>query len=71
MIRKITIGPDYLNSMKYVLGQIVLNNSNIIDLIKETTDAYEIWIKNSQNEIIKWKQFNKTMPISVEYNINF
>jgi hypothetical protein len=57
--------------MKYVLGQIVLNNSNIIDLIKETTEAYEIWIKNSNNEIIKWKQFNKTMPISVEFNINF
>jgi len=30
----------------------------------------KIWIEKSQ-EVLIWKEFKTTMPISLEYNINF
>ena len=35
-------------------------------------DAYQIYIEDSdEKEILLWKQFNGTMPISLEFNIHF
>jgi len=33
-------------------------------------DSYKIWIMNG-DEVLLWKEFKMTMPISLEYNINF
>ena len=30
-----------------------------------------IYIINEKKEIILWKEFNKNMPMSTEFNINF
>lgn len=73
-IRKISIGPDYKSSaMHYIVGQSVLNGTYIIHLIKYDSDAHsiKIWIESDKKEILLWKEFNRSMPISIEFNINF
>lgn len=73
IIRKISIGPDYKSgAMHYITGQSVLNNSHTIHLIKFNKEkkSIEIWIQSGQ-EIFVWKEFNETIPVSIEYNINF
>jgi hypothetical protein len=73
-IRKISIGPDYKGgAMHYIVGQKVLGDSNEIHLIKYSTDSKSIliYIMNQKEEVVLWKEFNATIPISIEYNINF
>jgi hypothetical protein len=73
IIRKISIGPDYKSgAMHYISGQSVLGNSHIIHLIKfnQIKNSIEIWIELN-NEIFLWKEFSDTVPISIEYDINF
>tara|TARA_R110000787_G_scaffold283780_1_gene396879 strand:- start:293 stop:517 length:225 start_codon:yes stop_codon:yes gene_type:complete len=72
-IRKVSIGSDYKSgAMHYIVGQDVLGGSYSIHLIQydKTTDSYKIWI-HSKDEVLLWKEFKTTMPISLEYNINF
>mgnify|MGYP003131670796 CR=1 FL=1 len=71
-IRKISIGADYkLSAMHYIVSQEILGGSHTIQLIKEVDEAYQIWIVNKSNEVYLWKEFRKTLPISLEFNINF
>ena len=73
-IRKISIGPDYKSgAMHYIVGQKILNDSNEIHLIKYDVSSLsiKIYIINELNEILLWKEFNNSMPISIEYNIYF
>lgn len=73
-IRKVSIGPDYKGgAMHYIVGQKVLNDTNEIHLIKMDTDAgsIKIYIINEKNEVVLWKEFNHSMPVSIEYNINY
>ena len=72
-IRKIAIGPDYKGgAMHYLVGQNVLNNQYIIHLIRhdKKDDSIKIWIEKD-DEVVLWKSFTNTMPVSIEYNINF
>lgn len=73
IIRKISIGPDYKSgAMHYIAGQSVLNSSYIIHLIKfNKNNSIEIWIESDNSEVILWKEFTESVPISIEYNINF
>ena len=73
-IRKISIGPDYKNNaMHYIVGQRILGDSNEIHLIKRdlNTMSIKIYIINKKREIVLWKEFNRTIPISIEFNIDF
>lgn len=71
-IRKISVGSDYKNSMHYIIGQTVLKGEYVIEEIQNSKDVIKIWIRNiERNEIVCWKSFNKNMPISFEYNIDF
>jgi hypothetical protein len=72
-IRKISIGPDYKSSaMHYLVGQEILGGSYIIHLIKHDYERNSVLIYiEKSNEILLWKEFTATMPISIEYNINF
>jgi len=58
--------------MHYLVGQVILNGSYVIHLIKYDIDrdSILIYIQND-DEVLLWKEFTSTMPISVEYNINF
>tara|TARA_R100001244_G_scaffold131197_2_gene104182 strand:- start:704 stop:925 length:222 start_codon:yes stop_codon:yes gene_type:complete len=71
-IRKISIGADYKSGMHYIVGQEVLNGQYNIHLIQNDIEdnSYKIWIERNQ-ELLMWKEFKTTLPISVEYNIDF
>lgn len=72
-IRKISIGPDYKGSaMHYIVGQRVLGDTNEIHLIKmdSVRQSIKIFIINDKGEVVLWKEFNATIPIAIEYNIN-
>ncbi len=70
VIRKITIGKDYKNdSMHYSVGQDVYGGHTICDILEEE-EKYSIYIRK-QDIVIPWKDFNKNMAISVEYDLNY
>ena len=70
VIRKITIGKDYKNdAMHYSVGQDVYGGHTICDILEEE-DKYSIYI-SKEDIIIPWKDFNKNMAISVEYDLNY
>lgn len=73
-IRKISVGPDYKgSSMHYIVGQKVLGDTHEIHLIKFETQSgsIRIYIINDKQEVVLWKEFNYTMPVAIEYNINY
>jgi hypothetical protein len=73
-IRKIAVGPDYKSgAMHYIVGQRVLNDTQEIHAIThdDEVNSIKIYIINEKDEIVLWKEFNNTVPISIEYNINF
>ena len=45
-------------------------NLNVKDLKLEEEDKYSIYIRKEQ-VVIPWKDFNKNMAISVEYNLEY
>ena len=72
-IRKISIGSDYKSgSMHYIVGQPVLGGEYKIHLIqaKEDSQSYKLWVIENE-ELFVWKEFLYTLPITLEYNINF
>ncbi len=70
LIRKITIGKDYKNdAMHYSVGQEVYGG-HIIHSILEEEDKYRIYIEKNNN-VLPWKDFNKNMAISIEYNLEY
>ena len=70
LIRKISIGRDYKNdAMHYSVGQEVYGG-HTIDSIIEEDNKFSIFIKK-KNEVLPWKDFNKNMAISVEYNLEY
>ena len=70
LIRKITIGKDYkIDAMHYSVGQEVYGGHTICDIIEED-DKYSIYIRK-EDLVIPWKDFNKNMAISVEYNLEY
>lgn len=71
-IRKLSIGADFKNNaMHYIVGQEVLGGYKI-HLIKKDieSESIKIWIEQG-DEIFLWKEFSSTMPIAIEFNINF
>tara|TARA_R100001198_G_scaffold2256_1_gene1506 strand:+ start:104 stop:322 length:219 start_codon:yes stop_codon:yes gene_type:complete len=70
LIRKISIGKDYKNdAMHYSVGQEVYGGHVICDII-EGKDKYSVFIKKGI-DVIPWKDFNKNMAVSVEYNLEY
>jgi hypothetical protein len=73
-IRKVSIGPDYKGgAMHYIVGQKVLNETHEIHLIKFDTSSgsVKIYIINEKNEVMLWKEFTHTVPVSIEFNIAY
>ena len=69
-IRKISIGSDYKNdAMHYSVGQEVYGGHIICDIV-ESQDKFSVFIEKN-NDVIPWKDFNKNMAISVEYNLEY
>ena len=73
-IRKISVGPDYKNgAMHYIVGQKIFGDTNEIQLIKYNPDTQSIliYIINKKGEVLLWKEFTSTVPISIEFNIDY
>ena len=70
LIRKITIGKDYkIDAMHYSVGQEVYGGHTISNIVEEK-DNYRIYIKKNK-DVMPWKDFNKNMAVSVEYNLEY
>jgi len=70
LIRKITVGKDYKeNAMHYAVGQEVYGGHTISDIVEEK-DKYSIYIRKNK-DVLPWKDFNKNMAVSVEYNLEY
>jgi|TARA_R100000030_G_scaffold46580_1_gene35191 hypothetical protein len=70
VIRKISIGKDYKNdAMHYSVGQEVYGGHTIVNIIEEN-EKYSIYIQKQDN-VMLWKDFNKNMAVSVEYDLNY
>ena len=70
LIRKISIGKDYkVDAMHYSVGQEVYGGHVIRNIVEEE-EKYSIYIEKNK-EVILWKDFNKNMGISVEYNLDY
>ena len=64
LIRKISVGKDYKNdAMHYSVGHTITS-------IIEEQEKYSVYIKKN-DEIMPWKDFNKNMAVSVEYNLEY
>lgn len=73
-IRKISVGPDYKNgAMHYIVGQKIFGDTNEIHFIKYNPDTQSIlvYIINKKQEVLLWKEFTSTVPISIEFNIDY
>ncbi len=72
IIRKISIGSDYKNdAMHYSIGQNVYGGHTITNIVLNDNDSsYSIFIEKD-NEVLPWKNFNKNMSISVEYDLEY
>tara|TARA_B110000259_G_C13895333_1_gene354600 strand:- start:605 stop:826 length:222 start_codon:yes stop_codon:yes gene_type:complete len=70
LIRKISIGKDYKNdAMHYSVGQEVYGGHVICDILEKET-MYSVYIRKGK-KVIPWKDFNKNMAVSVEYNLEY
>ena len=70
IIRKISIGKDYKNdAMHYSVGQEVYGGHTIVHILEEE-EKYSIYIQKS-DAVMPWKDFNKNMAISVEYDLKY
>lgn len=73
-IRRIAVGVDYKSgAMHYIQGQSVIDGNHTIHLIHHNVDtgSYQIYVENDNSEILLWKEFTSTMPITIEYNLDF
>lgn len=71
-IRKISIARGYLTDdiMNYVVGNKAHGDFKISEIEKDGED-YIILIKNSENELVEWKRFNKNVALSVENSLDY
>jgi len=70
IIRKISIGGDYKNdAMHYSVGQEVYGGHTIVNILEEES-KYSIYIQKG-DLVMPWKDFNKNMAVSIEYDLKW
>ncbi len=55
--------------MHYSVGQEVYGGHTICDILESET-KYSVYIKKGK-DVLPWKDFNKNMAVSVEYNLQY
>ncbi len=71
LIRKISIGSEYKNSMHYVNGQRVLDKTySINSIVQKDDNSVQVWIERDE-EVVLWKTFSKEIPKVIEFKIDF
>lgn len=56
--------------MHYLVGKEV-HGGNVIENIIEKDDSFLIYIRTLEGNVIEWKSILKTMPIVLEFNLDF
>jgi hypothetical protein len=70
VIRKISIGKDYKNdAMHYSVGQEVYGGHTIVNILEEE-NKYSVYIQKG-DLVMPWKDFNKNMAVSIEYDLKW
>ena len=70
IIRKISVGKDYKNdAMHYSVGQEVYGGHTIVNILEEE-NKYSVYIQKG-DLLMPWKDFNKNMAISIEYDLKW
>lgn len=70
VIRKISVGKDYKNdAMHYSVGQEVYGGHTIVNILEEES-KYSIYIQKG-DLVMPWKDFNKNMAVSIEYDLKW
>ena len=70
IIRKISVGKDYKNdAMHYSVGQEVYGGHTIVNILEEKS-KYSIYIQKG-DLVMPWKDFNKNMAVSIEYDLKW
>ena len=70
LIRKSSSGKDYNNdAMHYAVGQEVYGGHTICNILEEE-NKYSVYIRKGK-DVLPWKDFNKNMAVSVEYNLQY
>jgi hypothetical protein len=56
-----------------MVGQKILGDTNEIHHIKYNVKklSFQIFIINKKEEVVLWKEFSQSIPISIEFNIDF
>lgn len=69
--RKITVGRDPKDGMKYIVGQEY--PVGVIEVIKRRDDNMfiEVFVRNHEGESVMWKDFSPEVPVHGEFDINF
>jgi hypothetical protein len=55
--------------MHYSIGQEVFGGHTISEILEEE-NCYKIYIKKD-DEVLPWKEFNKNMAVSIEFNLEY
>jgi hypothetical protein len=56
--------------MHYIVGKEV-HGGNVIENIIEKDDSFLIYIRTPEGNVVEWKSILKTMPIVLEFNLDF
>lgn len=71
VIRKISVGADYKNSMVYLRGQKTFGDY-VIGLIEQTDNGnILVYIVNTNQDVLLWKEFSVNLPIVIEFYIEY
>lgn len=72
-IRKISVAQGYLTNdiMNYVIDNVAFKDYKIAVIEKQKDLSHIIKIKNSDNELVVWKEFNHNVAVSVEYSLTY
>lgn len=73
IIRKISVGVNYKDSMTYVVGQKAHDSEHVIHSMRydQASKSIKVYVSNEKNEVTLWKEFNQNVALSVEYNVSF
>jgi hypothetical protein len=57
--------------MHFQVGKPVMGGEYVVfDIIRNDDGLYDVWVEKD-GEAVKWKSIGSTVPVSIEYNINF
>ena len=72
-IRKVSVAQGGISEdrvMNYVVGNNAYGDYKVV-LIEEDELGCTIYIKNSEDELLPWKKFNKSVAYSLEYSLDY